>query len=614
MKNNIKKYMKEKSWITLLFLSVSMLLITSCEDYLDKAPEAEIKEEFVFSNAYTFQGYVEDIYQGVVDVTIGRWADYGFNFGDDVINASPVSINAHLDRGDSWWWQVGSRGPYSWSNRQYNNTNLTNDTRSYWEGGWFNLRRTNIGLEKLPLLVNATDEERRLIEGQLLFFRGYYHWEILKSWGGIPYISRSFKPSDDMRLTRLSYRQVADSINRDLRKAVELLPVDWDNTQMGQATIGENKGRLDKGAAWGYIGKNWLYAASPLMNGGSETDDYDHELCLKAAEAFAEIFKLEDQGVYELTPWGNYSDNFYRITSVPPYTKEYIFNNPIYGNNEGRTRSKVWDRGEFIIRQLGAWDNIASVTQNYIEEFGMENGLPITDPNSGYDPSNPWENRDPRFDYNIVLDGERIVKKDVPDSYAQFYVGGRHRGTNNVITGFMHKKFKHITINRFDRGWGNWRAHNWFYEVPNLRLADVYLMYAEAVNEALGPDGSVNGGPTAVEAVNIVRRRVKREDGTSLPDLAPQYSSTKEQLRESIRNERAVELAFEAHRYDDLRRWRLAHLPEYKEKFVLEFDKDHSYFTKKLFLTRVFKEKHYWMPFPRNLVELYEGFEQNPGW
>lgn len=588
-----------------------LLALPACEEYLDQAPEAIIGEGDVFANIITFQGFVDDIYQGVTDVTIGQQSDMNFNFGDDVICSDAQSLSQAFDRGDNWAWMTNpANSPYL-GNEDFENNNDTHDDRGFWDSGWGSIRRANLALSKLDQLQNATGEEREIIEGQLLFFRGYFHYEILKSWGGLPYVTKVFAPSDDMRLKRLDYQQTADSVARDLARAAELLPVDWEQTEMGQRTTGQNMGRLTKGAAYGYLGKNYLYAASPLMNGGSSTADYNVELCQKAAEAFAEVIKLADQGLYALVPWENYSDNFYRMDQLPPYTSEYIFNNPIFGDGSGRTQAKMWERGEFMLQQLQGAGNVASPTENYVEYFGMENGLPIDDPASGYDPNNPWEGRDPRFYYNVVLDGERIVKNDRAgaDTYAQFYVGGRHRNPSiNVSTGYAHKKYRDITCNRFDRGWGNWRGHNWFWECPNMRLADVYLMYAEAVNEAAGPNGSINGGPTALQAINMVRQRA------GVPDVAPAYAADKATFRETIRRERAVELAFEAHRYDDLRRWNVAHLPQYKEKYALEFDKEHTFFRKTLFVTRVFDERHYWLPFPQAQVNLYPELQQNPGW
>jgi hypothetical protein len=141
-----------------------------------------------------------------------------------------------------------------------------------------------------------------------------------------------------------------------------------------------------------------------------------------------------------------------------------------------------------------------------------------------------------------------------------------------------------------------------------LRLAEVYLNYAEAVNEAFGPTGSIPGGITAAAAVNFVRARA------GVPNVDQRYLNSKEEFREIVRQERAVELAFEGHRWNDIRRWHVAHLPRYKEKYYLEFDKGHTYFKKYLYATSIFEEKHYWLPFEVNQVTLYPGFQQNPGW
>jgi hypothetical protein len=143
-------------------------------------------------------------------------------------------------------------------------------------------------------------------------------------------------------------------------------------------------------------------------------------------------------------------------------------------------------------------------------------------------------------------------------------------------------------------------------------VADIYLIYAEAVNEAFGPTTAPNfngeTGLTAVQAANVVRTRA------GMPGVHPKFTSNKEAFRERVRNERAVELCFEGHRWHDIRRWHVAHEPYYKEMYALQFDKDHTYFKKVLMQTRVFDEKHYWLPLPLNEVQLYEEFYQNPGW
>jgi starch-binding outer membrane protein, SusD/RagB family len=579
---------------------LGLCITTSCEDYLDQAPEAAIKEDDVFSKFVTFQGYVEDIYQCVVDETLGTDAQMNWNFGDDVIEDRGDAIVSLFDQGNYMSGWTHWKSSQFWGDLSYpnNNSSSAKGKKGYWQSGWYGIRKANTALKNVNKLTAGSQEERDLIAGQAYFFRAYLHFEIMRSWGGIAYIDTVFSPTDEIRLPRLSYRETAMRAADDFRKAAELLPASWDETTAGQATLGQNAGRITKGAAYGYLGKNLLYAASPLMNGvstGSYT--YDEALCAEAAEAFNEVIKLADQGYHGLQSWTTYSDNFYTLNRQMPIGKEIIFNNPVY-------MYKRWDYGESSLQALGGWGIYASPTANYVEYFGMANGLPITEADSGYDPQHPWDNRDPRFYYNIVKGGDRLVQNfNNVDTWAEFHVGGRHRNLTNSISGYGHKKFTPPVANKYDLGYGN----NYFYECPQMRLADVYLMYAEAVNEAFGPNASVAGGLTAVQAVNIIRSRA------TVPDVDARFL-TKDAFREIIRQERAVELAFESHRWFDLRRWHVSHLPQYREKYVLEYDKDQTYFEKKLYSTIVFEDKHYWLPFAVGQVTLYPEFQQNPGW
>lgn len=580
---------------------IGLSITTSCEDYLDQSPEATITEDDVFSKFVTFQGYVEDIYQCVVDETLGTDAHTNWNFSDDVIEDRGDALSSMFDQGNYMsGWQHWKSSQF-WGDLGYPNNNSTSSKgkKGYWQSGWYGIRKANTALRNLNKLTAGTQEERDLIAGQAYFFRAYFHFEIMRSWGGVAYVDTVFSPTDQIRLPRLSYRECALRAAEDFRKAAELLPASWDETEAGQATLGQNAGRITKGAALAYLGKNLLYAASPLMNGVSTGNyTYDEALCAEAADAFKQVFDLVAQGYHGLESWANYSDNFYTLNRQMPLGKEIIFNNPVY-------MYKRWNYGEHTLQAMGGWGMYASPTANYVENFGMANGLPIGEADSGYDPQNPWDNRDPRFYYNIVKGGDTLVYNfNNADKFAEFHVGGRHRNPNNSMSGYGHKKFKPTIANRFDNGWA---GSGFYYECPQMRLADVYLMYAEAVNEAFGPDGSVAGGPSAVEAVNIIRNRA------TVPDVDPRFLS-KDVFREIVRQERAVELAFESHRWFDLRRWYVSHLPQYREKYVLEYDRDQTYFQKKLYNTIVFEEKHYWLPFAVGQVTLYPEFEQNPGW
>lgn len=580
--------------------SFMILLCISCVDYLDKAPEVNISDDDVFSKFNSYQGFVEGIYQNIVDITIAKDATAGWNFGDDVRNSNGDGICYYWEKGATTAW-LHKSSPYTgYVGGDYKIDN-TNKRKGYWHNGWYGIRSCNLGLDNLDRLV-GTQEERDILEGQCRFLRAYFHFEILRAWGGIPYIDTVYASTDILREPRLSYLETANRITEDLKKAAQLLPASWDETAVGQATLGSNAGRVTKGAAYGYLGMNLLYAASPLAN-GVETGNYDSynpELCKQAAEAFYEVIKLANQGYHGLENWEKYADIFYSLrgTFMPIANKEVIFSNPIY-------TQKRYNLGESIHPNVGGPSNFASVTANYVENFGMANGLPIDAAGSGFDPANPWVNRDPRFYYNITKDGDRLIMNtNNADTYAQFYVGGRHTNVKSLIVSFAYQKFHHVTCNKYDNGWSNY----WYKECPHLRLAEVYLNYAEAVNEAYGPTGSVPGGITAAAALNIVRTRA------GVPDVDARYLGDKADFREIVRQERAVELAFEGHRWNDLRRWHIAHLLKYREKYHLEFDKQHTYFKKVLDITTVHDEKHYWLPFEVAQVNMYPEFEQNPGW
>lgn len=606
MKTIYTKIIKRYLWIVAFGF---LIATTSCIDYLDKAPEVDITEGEVFGTFPKFQGFIENIYESTVDVTLATSAEMGWNFGGDEVlyGSSPQFMAPHFEKGDYWKAVTQARynpflGFFGPGSNVISGT-YDNRGRGYWRNGWYGIRQANIAISNMDKLVNATQEEKNVILGQALFFRAYYHFEILRAWGHIAYVDTVYAPSDVIKPATGSFKSVSDRIDQDLRQAASLLPEDWDNTTVGQATLNNNRIRVTKGTAYAYIGLNALWAGSPLPN-GEETGNfiYNTELCIKAAEAYNEVIKLADKGVYHLETWDNYFKNFYTLKAEMPLGKEIIWASPIITN-------KRWNHADQVFRQLGGWGHYASPTANYVEYFGMANGLPLDEPDSGYDEDHPWENRDPRFYYNIVKDGDLIIHNpnqvNHADRIVQFYVGGRHRlpQSANSLSGYGYKKFKDMRCNSVDNAWSG----NYYYECPKMRLAGVYLEYAEAVNEVYGPTGSIPGGMTALEAVNRVRARA------GVPEVDTRFH-TKETLREIIRQERAVELAFEGHRWYDLRRWYVANQTKYREKYVLDFDKDHTYFLKRLYLTTVFEPKHWWLPFEVNQVSLYPEFKQNPGW
>lgn len=603
MKNIIKQY-------RLSFLIVMLLMglsLGSCEEYLDKAPEASISEKDVFGNFNSFQGFVEEMYNCIAD----PHKALAGNIYHNMLMADEVLSNAPLfwDDGDYWFDQsrflTGSV-----------NTGVGTMSKRIWPLAWYAIRKANLGLSKLELMTDATQEERDLIKGQCLFFRGFFHLELMGFYGGLPYIDRMLSPTEELTIPRLSYKETALKVAKDLEEAAKLLPVKWDDTTVGKVTLGNNGIRISKIHALSFLGKNLLYAASPMMNESSTGNAaFDVELCKQAAQALAEVIKLcNETGAYKLQTWATWTDNFWvwsPSNNVRSGGTEVIMNQMIY--DVGYTRWTTVRSNSPV--QFGAGNNKVEVpTHNYVKNYGMANGLPLEDPESGYNPADPWSGRDPRFYVDIVYDGNLMVTSNasagLPDKYALLYNGGRHKGgTQGSVTGYFVKKFTPLGCNPWDNKWGSFQAYE-----PRMRLADVYLMYAEAALWGYGSAvGTVPGSNlTAEQAFNTIRNRAQ------LPNLSSKYTATKELFMGEIIRERAVELAFEGQRWFDLRRWNLNGDPKYLYKTAIDFDRASNgkpiNMQERVVVTRVVEKKHNWVPFTVSYTKLYKEWPQNPGW
>ena len=592
----MKAYLKI-NYILIIFASFSLW---SCKDYLDKTLQADISEEDIFSTWEKFQGYAETMYDDVVD-PIHLSSSFGsFNYADDNI---PIRTFGFIE-GD--YFKVISRAV-----TQYYNTSAVRSRGTWsgnsiirqmaiWQNSWFGIRAANQCLAHLKYLVDATDEQRQLIKGQAYFFRGYFHWELMKAWGNIPYVDTVFTAVSELKVKQLGLYITAEKILNDLKTAEDLLPEDWDDIVSGQPTLGKNFGRPTKGQALALQAEALLFCGSPLFN-GIETGNYVYntDYCKRAAEAAWKVIEIANNGKYALTTWANYFNNFFTKNSTFPVTKEIILSPPYRGTG-------YYFQTPCTFLSIGGESSYISPTQNYIEYFEASNGLPIDDPAANFDPMNPWVNRDPRFKYNIYVDGDRIVRSLNDDrAFAQLYIGGRERSAQASVTGFGWRKFVDETINKYDGTSGVFR-----FNLPRMRLAEIYLIYAEAANEAYnGPYGKdPNAIITALDAVNKIRTRA------GMPDVNAKFLTDKETFRARIWNERAVEFAYEGKRREDLRRWHVATDLKYRELYELQFDMPHTYFKKVLVKTINFAEQHYWLPFPTNQITLYSGWKQNPGW
>ena len=604
----------------------------SCTDYLDKSPKSDIDPQLAFKNFRNFQGFTEELYSCLPLLT-ETGSHNCWNFGEDEYwEPTEQRILAYnIDRGDYWAWQYATFG--TWFKNGGDPASQDKTTKgAMWGLSWYGIRKANMGLANLSKLVDATQEEKDLVAGQLYFFRGWFHYTLMEYWGGLPYVSKVLPTDQSPRLARLSYQALADSVALDFKKAAELLPVDWDETLVGKTTLGNNNLRINKIMALAYLGKNYLWAGSPLMNyssTGSKT--YNAEYCKKASDAFAQALQIvESTKRYELANFANYSELFYTWNSSnkSPGLKESIFMENMAGVS-GRWRwNQVNDYRPMCINNSGIK---VYPTANYVDNYGMANGLPIVDPEkkdpvSGYDPEYPWRNRDPRFYNDIIYDAVQCTKVAKAENvqYASLYSKGWYRSDNPskyVFTGYMNKKF----TSQFMNDWDGYLDNN-IMVLSLMRLADVYLLYAEATAVGYGTPQSIGAGYnlSAVGAVDKIR------DRAGVGHVASQFLGSTESFLPELRRERAVELAFEGHRFVDLRRWMLLLQRPYTYKKSIEFDRDNTVpkatlyadpknahvlnFRETVLFERQYSEKHYWFPFIKSDVEMYKEFKQNPGW
>lgn len=645
-----------KQNIVKLFCALSLMGgFASCTDYLDKSPDSTVSADQAFKNFTNFQGYVEEVYNCIPSKESNYWCTT-FNWGEDEImntGSGDSHVTAHFDLGDYRHWYNDAQ---SFLHSNDLNPTKTDKFSHSLEHAWYCIRKCNLGLANLDKMTDCTQEEKNIIKGQLLFFRAWWHEEMMEYFGGMPYVDTVLDGGQTLTLPRLTFQECAKKCAEDFRAAADLLPNDWDKTTIGKKTLGKNDLRITKVCALGYLGKVLLWAASPLNNLGAkvgaskngDTYKYNVELAAQAADALGEALAQVNSGKtpYALAEYkysdiynhvaedgskSNFSEIFYTTGKnwKQPGSTEAILRGPYIGENGSNWQfAHTWG-----IKMNGIVEYDALIhqpTANYVNYYGMANGLPLDDPNSGFDPTHPFKNRDPRFYHDIVFDGFQYINttigKDDPDyqfKYVQMYTGSnlRSSASQGCRTGYYCQKLVPHQANKYD-GMYNWGGALQC-DLPYMRLADIYLMYAEAGAAVQGANYKSNKcNLTAVDAINVLRDRVEAGH------VADKFVADQKKFMDEVRRERAVELAFEGFRWNDLQRWLLLTEYPYNIKTSQEFKRVGNYdFTKKdprdaevtgwsekTILTRDFSEKHYLLPLKQSDVYLYPEFGQNPGW
>ncbi|HPR31280.1 MAG TPA: RagB/SusD family nutrient uptake outer membrane protein [Prolixibacteraceae bacterium] len=421
---------------------------------------------------------------------------------------------------------------------------------------------------------------------------------------GVPIVTESMDANSEFPKTRNTFEECMQQIYRDLNAAEDFLPVDYEDVEEDQSppdpyanytpeqynrVFGAvNKLRVSGRIVKAIRAKAALLAASDAYRDGTSTTWED------AARYAGEIINLYG-GLSSIDDKGHI---FYKSAQVKRInlSKGYDSDEMLWRGSLEGTGSTGREEDNYPPTLFG--NGRVNPTQNLVDAFPMANGYPIDHPSSGYDPNNPYKNRDPRLGEYILLNGSSFGGKTI--SVAQ---GSGHDAVNAIKTstrtGYYLKKLLREDV-KLDPAATQAQQH---YAV-HIRYTEIFLIYAEAANEAWGPDAKGSYGISAREVMAALRSRA----GIKQPDSYLDSVTSKEDMRKLIRNERRLELCFEGFRFWDLRRWKV-NLTEPARGIKI----DGSTLSVSNVEDRIYSDYMYYGPLPYNEV-LKSDLVQNAGW
>lgn len=535
----MKKYI-----ILFLCICLGPLFLTSClEKYLDKAPESGLNENLVFSKYANTKSYFDNVYGTV-------W------------NAAPLKIdwsgNMCMD-GITDWADMGriiytgyyKLGPLGDIMQEDFGKNILDPFPK-------NIRICNMLLQNIGRLTDGKQEDIDDLIGQAHFIRAFCHFELFRYWGGWPYITKPLGNADSWDIPRLSKHETMVRVAADMDTAYTYFEKAGKirrDPLPGQAgnLNAPDQNRPSGVTAKAYKSRALLYTASPLNN---ELGVKDWE---EAAKASWEAIQKAEQNGYSLQTVVDYTKNYWGTT----YTNEQLWAN-YYGT------SKYSDTYPNKMLLNAVFGNSASSfagidpTQGAVDCFETRWGDPLNTQAQRdaatalghYNEQNPFVDRDPRLAIDIIYNTAPIpgytTAKIYFDASSGTSVGSElipNTGYAGITrTGYYQRKL-----------WGGQSVKNNVsvqYTYLMIRLGELYLNYAEAANEAYGPNTAAPGATmSAVDAINKIRNGTGRWTTAQMAPVQDQFKTNTDALRPRIRNERKVELCFEGHYYFDIRRW-----------------------------------------------------------
>lgn len=587
---------------------VALLCVTSsCVSFLENESKTNLTDDSQWASPSSSDIFLNDVYSEIpnhnrLEETVDYYSDdYNIshyytasNWRVGVCQAPPVSND------DVW---NGTHGP----------------TESYtWSKFFVKLRKCNMYIEKMTENKANFDEpfyNKRIDE--VRFLRAFFYANMLMHYGGCPIITktldRNTMTEEEMQVPRSTFEETYNFIGKELEDIVknEYLPIKY-----GPSSV--DAGRATTGAALALKGWLDLFVASPLFNTSTpylpdpkkhvHFGSFDKNRWAKAAATNKKFIDTFGNGTYDLFPD---LANLWRTTNE--YNEEIIWDRQIVANTGMASNYETRGGPTYVLGEYRSWGNY-NPTQELVDDFLMDNGKPITDPTSGYDPQKPYENREKRFYDFIVYDGapyklDWMPREDTiytridetypnPDKTNQIDLAGK---TDVGDSGYYQKK----RLNQEAAPAGQASGQNFVF----FRYAEVLLNYAEAQNEAVGPDNSV------YEAINKLRLR------SELPPL--EGGLTQDQMREVIWKERRVELCFEGKRYFDNKRLAKAEqrigTPRHNMVIRNSSPKDNSgtwiySVEEEVKYVSKFEKKQYMTPIPMDAIDQNKNIDQNPGY
>jgi hypothetical protein len=640
-----------------VFTFLATMTLTSCNDYLDVIPDDVATIEAVFNDKNTAKQYLYTCYSFLPshrDLNCNPGMSYGGEF----------AVNQY-----DWVFTPSSYPRFLFET----GNNADNPIMDYWSSSrsmFAAIRVCNYFLENVDKVPEMTQEDLNRWKAEVTFLKAYYHWWLFQMYGPIPIVDKNvgFTGDNDLAVYRNTKDECADYIVKLMDEAINsgALPSNINGVEM------TDMGRITRPIAMAIKAKVLVTLASDLFNGNKDYEamvdnrgtklfesDYKPELWKKAADACkAAIDTCEAQGMslYKFkAPTGTITNDSIDMTLQPamilagqlPDNSEIIWPQPeaqqgVYSDMQHRFGTPQWlYRGSFYNRrEIRVGYEICGslgVSLNFAETFYSDKGVPI-DEDKTYYPKTDWFK--PDADYSTRTDHDNYIKHGCQTNYfnlhrePRFYGSIAIRGSLIFGLGNTDKKDMYYCLfpNKERVNASGMCPRKWvpylstplqgqilFYHWPIMRLADLYLLYAEALNECT--EG--NGTPAAdvYKYINLVRERAGLKSVQESWDnysIYPDKYKTKVGMRDIIRQERRIELCFEGHAWFDLRRWKLMETlfgTNTIRGYNVQFEKNEDYIsTPTAIHTTTYSMKNNLWPIRNTELHKDLNLVQNTGW